>query len=76
MPSAAIATIVKMMEDLPEPAQQQVVDHLRDYLEDLRDELRWDRTFEQTQAKLAAEAQRAKAEIAAGKASPLDYNAL
>lgn len=34
MPSKAIATVVKMMESLPEPAREQVVAHLRNYLED------------------------------------------
>lgn len=64
MSSAAIATIVKMTEDLPESAQQQVVEHLGEYLEDLRDEIRWDLTFERTQDKLVEAARRAK-----------DYNA-
>ena len=42
MSSTAIATVTKMMESLPEPAQNQVAEHLREYLEDLQDELRWD----------------------------------
>lgn len=76
MSSEAIATIVKMIEDLPESAQQQVVEHLREYLEDLRDEIRWDLTFERTQDKLVEAARRAKKEIAEGKDTPLDIDAL
>ena len=72
MSSTAIATVVKMMETLPEPAQNQVLNHLREYLEDVRDELRWDETFARTQAQLVAAARRAKQEIAAGQAKPMD----
>lgn len=76
MASAPIATVVKMMNALPEPVQEQVVDHLREYMEDLHDELRWDGLFKRTQPQLAAAARRAKQEIAEGKASPMDYDKL
>ncbi len=59
-----------MLESLPEPVQNQVVDHLREYLEDLRDELQWDSLFEKTQPQLVAAARRAKQEIAEGEATP------
>ena len=38
MSSRAIATLVEIMESLPETLQDKVVEHLREYLEDLRDE--------------------------------------
>ncbi len=57
-----------MMESLPEPAQNQVVEHLREYLLEMQDELRWDELFKKTQPRLAAMAWRAKEEIAEGKA--------
>ncbi len=76
MSSTAIATVVKMMGSLPEPAQEQVADHLREYLEELQDELRWDGLFKNTQPQLAAAAKRARQEIAAGKAGPLDEGQL
>jgi hypothetical protein len=72
MSSAVIATVVKMMETLPEPVQDRVADHLREYIEDLRDELQWDATFKKTQPQLIAAARRAKQEMAAGHAKPLD----
>ena len=74
--SNAIATVVKMLESLPAAKQDQVVEHLRDYIEDLIDELQWDNALERTQDRLAAEAQRAKKEMAEGKAKPLDYDQL
>jgi hypothetical protein len=40
MTSTAIATVTRMMESLPEPAQDQMVAHLREYLADLQDEVR------------------------------------
>ena len=76
MSSTAIATVIKMMESLPEPVQDQVVDHLREYLEDLQDELQWDTLFKKTQPQLIAAARRAKKEIAEGLAQPMDYGQL
>jgi cation transport regulator ChaB len=69
MPStAAVATVTKMMESLPEPAQEQVVEHLRDYIAE-----EWEAAFERTQDQLVVAARRAKEEIAAGHAEPMDY---
>ncbi|MGA2401579.1 MAG: hypothetical protein ABSG91_07710 [Syntrophobacteraceae bacterium] len=76
MPSKAIVTVVKMMESLPEPAQEQIVTHLRQYLEQLQDELRWDSLFNKTQPHLIAAAKRAKQEIAAGQAKAMDPDCL
>ena len=76
MSSTAIATVIKMMESLPETAQDQVVEHLREYLEDLQDELQWDTLFKKTQPQLIAAARHAKKEIAEGLAQPLDYDQL
>jgi hypothetical protein len=71
MPSTAIATVVKLMESLPEPVQDRIAEHLREYVEDLRDELQWENLFRKTQPQLVAAARRAREEIAAGKAKPL-----
>jgi gamma-glutamyl:cysteine ligase YbdK (ATP-grasp superfamily) len=76
MSSTAIATVIKMMESVPETAQDQVVEHLREYLEDLQDELQWDTLFKKTQPQLIAAARRAKKEIAEGLAQPMDYGQL
>ena len=76
MASTAIATVVKMIESLPEDAQDQVVEHLRVYLEDLRDERRWDKTFKKTEAQVTKAAQRARKEIAEGFAKPLNHSDL
>jgi hypothetical protein len=65
MSSAAVATVVKMLESLPEPVQDQVVAHMREYIADLRDELEWDAAFQNTQEQLVSAARRAKAEIKA-----------
>ena len=74
--STAIATVVAMLESLPAPAQEQVVEHLREYVEELRDELKWDTLVAKTQRQLVAAARRAKEEIASGKSEPLDENKL
>lgn len=76
MPSKAIVTVVKMMESLPEPAQEQIMAHLREYVEELQDKLRWGSLFKKTQPQLIAAAKRAKQEIAAGQAKPMDPHCL
>ena len=72
MASAAVATVIKMIESLPEDAQGQVIEHLRDYLEEMKDDAKWDNAFKKTQPQLVAAARRAKKEIADGRAKPLN----
>jgi hypothetical protein len=76
MSSAAIATIVKMVESLPDELQEKVVEHIRDYIADLEDEKRWNTSFQRTQGNLVAAARKAKQEIAAGQSVPMDYEQL
>jgi hypothetical protein len=72
MSSEAIATVVKMMETLPDAAQNQVAEYLQTYVADLQDELGWDTAFAQTQTNLVEKARLAKQQIAEGKAQPLN----
>lgn len=74
MSSTAVATVIKMMESLPEPVQDQVVEYLRDYIADLQDEIEWELSFQKRQQQLIATAQRARQEITEGHAEPMDYN--
>lgn len=74
--STVIATAVKMLESLPEPAQEEVVERLREYIAELQDEHAWDARFKRTQPQLIAAAQRVKDAIAHGQAKPLDLDQL
>lgn len=76
MSTASVATVAKMLEALPESAQERVVEHLREYIEELHDEMKWDNSFKRTQSKLADAARRARQEIVEGQAQPLDYEQL
>ena len=76
MSSTAIVTMTKMMESLPESAQEQAVEYLRDFIAEMQDENQWDALFAKTQNQLVAAARKAKEEIAAGKAQPMDYEQL
>ncbi|MEH2065551.1 MAG: hypothetical protein V7K50_25370 [Nostoc sp.] len=76
MSSPAIATVIKMMESLPEDVQERVAEHLQEHLEDLQDELKWNKSFNKTQQQLIASAQSAKREIAEGLAKPMNYENL
>ena len=50
--TTATATVMKMMESLPESIQARVLEHLQDYIEDIRDEMQWDESFARSQDKL------------------------
>lgn len=76
MSSTAVATMIKMVESLPETTQNQVVEHLREYLADLQDEIRWDSLFQKTQSQLMIAARRAKQEKAKGLVKLMDYDQL
>ena len=72
MVSAATATVIKMIESLPESVQDRVVERLRDYIEDARDEMQWDESFVRSQDKLAAAARNARGEVSRGLSVPLN----
>lgn len=76
MSSTVIATAIKMLESLPEPAQEEVVEHLRTYIAELQDERAWDARFKRTQRQLVAAARRVKDAIALGQAQPLNLDQL
>ncbi len=71
-----LATISQMIESLPEGVQNQVIEHLREYIVSIQDELHWDNLVQKTQDSLIKAAQKAKQEIAEGKAQPMDYDLL
>ncbi|MEG4107179.1 hypothetical protein [Microcoleus sp. S13_C5] len=71
-----IDAAIEMMQSLPETLQQQVAEYLKEYIADLKDELQWDESFKKTQPQLVAAAQRAKQEIAEGKAQEMKLNEL
>ena len=76
MSSAAITTIVKMVESLPDNLQERVSEHIREYIADLEDEAKWESSFQRSQTNLVAAARQAKQEIAEGKSVPMDYDSL
>ena len=75
MSAETITTVVKMLEALPDSAQERVAEHLRIYLAELQDEWRWDETYASTQPQIIAMAKIAKQQIAAGQTLPLHFDA-
>jgi hypothetical protein len=71
-----IATVIKMLESLPDSQQERVIEHLTEYMTNLEDELQWNKSFEKTQSQLVAAARLAKQQIAQGLAQPMDYDQL
>lgn len=76
MVSPAIATVVKMLESLPEETQSQAAEHLREWLANLEDESAWDQSLAKTSKKLYRAAREAQRQIADGKAEPMDFSKL
>lgn len=76
MSAEAITTVVKMMESLPDFAQNQVIEYVKNYIADLQDELRWEESFAKTQNSLVQAARLAKQQIVEGKAKPLNFDDL
>jgi len=66
MKSTNIATMTKMMETLPVMAQNQVVDHLRNYIANLQDDIQWNILFQKSQKQLIEFARHARKEIDEG----------
>jgi len=73
--SEHIATITQMLESLPETAQIQLIEHLREYIASLQNELEWDNLVSKTQNNLIKAAKQAKQEITKEKSQPIanDY---
>ena len=76
MVTPSIATVVKMMESLPEETQSQVVEHLREWLLDMEDEAVWDESFARPQKGLYEAAQDVRKQTSEGKSAPMDFNRL
>lgn len=77
METTTITTVTKMLESLPDAAQDRVVEHLREYIENLRDEMKWDQSFKNNSSKLIEAAHQARKEIAEGRTramTPLEPN--
>jgi len=74
MVTPALNTIIKMIEQLPEPDQERVAEHLREYLAELEDDEKWDAAFAKSQDKLVYAAREARKEIAEGKSEPMDFD--
>jgi hypothetical protein len=76
MQTPTITTIVRMIEAMPEPAQNQILEHLREYISDLQDVAAWDDLFQKTRPKLGEAARLARKQIEQGLSTPMDQSQL
>ncbi len=74
--TATMATMIKMLESLPEQVQERVMEHLREYIEEINDEGKWNNSFSKTQNKLVAAAKQARKDVQNGKSEPMDMKKL
>ena len=63
---------VKILESLPEPTQENLVEELRRLALEAQDEVQWDLKFSESSG-LQGIAQKARREIAEGKATVMDF---
>ena len=74
--TAAMATMMKMLESLPEQIQERVMEHLREYVEDIRDEAEWNKSFSKNQDKLISIAKQSRKDVRDGKSEPMNMKKL
>ena len=74
--SQTTETAMKLLERLPEEAQVQVLEALRQLVVEASDDEQWDELFGRSQNLLAAAARKARAEVTAGNATPMDFDKL
>ncbi len=73
--SKATETALKLLESLPEEAQEYIVEELRQLVQGAQDEARWNDLFKRNKG-LSEAAAKAQQEIAAGKATDMDFERL
>lgn len=71
----AIETAVKILESLPEPTQENLVEELRRLALEAQDEAKWDKNFTRNSG-LENAARNVRKDIAEGKASEMDFEQL
>lgn len=76
MPSPAITTLTTMLEQLPDPMQEQVLEHLREYIADLWDEAQWNEAFHHRRDAITRAARQVRSHKAAGLSEPMDMDRL
>jgi len=76
MSTAAIETVTRMLEGLPQSIQDRAIEHMREYLDEITDDIRWEESFARSSAKLAAFARNVRQEFKDGKTEPFDLERL
>jgi hypothetical protein len=73
--SKATETAVKLLESLPEETQDTLIEALRQLVQEAQDETQWNQRFKNRDGLIAA-ARKARADVAASKATEMDYERL
>lgn len=76
MSTATIETVTRMLESLPDAAQAQAVEYLREYLDEVTEEMRWDESFARTSEKVGEAARELRQQFKEGKTEPVDIERL
>ena len=73
--SKATETAVKLLESLPEETQDTIIEALRQLVHEAQDEAQWNQQFQNREGLMAA-ARKARADVAASKATNMNYEQL
>ncbi len=76
MKNESLTTLEKMLEPLPEAAQQRIIEHVREYIAEMRSEWHWEGLYQERKLPLEKMARLAKQQISEGKARPLNLDEL
>ncbi len=74
--TSTVATIIEMLESLPEHVQESVMEHLREFIEEIKDDANWNNSFAKGQNKLVDAAKQARKDVQNGKSQPMNLKKL
>ena len=73
--SKATETAIKLLESLPEETQETLIEALRQLVQEAQDETKWNQLFKNRDGLIAA-VRKARVDVAASKATEMDYERL
>ena len=73
--STATETAIKLLESLPEETQETLIEALRQLVQEAQDETKWNQLFKNRDGLIAA-VRKARVDVAASKATEMDYERL
>ena len=71
-----VETLTRMITQLPESMQDQVIEDVKIIVAEALDEIHWQQLYQKTPEKLSYAAKKVRSQVASGKIKPMDYDSL